>query len=271
MPFLLENIPDPYRIYDARHLTFGPHLHRHIEIVFLKSCEKSVAFAGNKSAILETGDIFISFPEQPHHYNDFVRYIDAKILLVSPDLCPEYNNIFENCIPDSPVIKNAVSYPFLINSFNAIYERMKNGTENKNFIRGCVLVLLNEIFNITKLEKSASQTPDITQKIITYCHEHYALNISLQDIADEFNFNRCYVSQIFNKRLNISFTEYINSLRLHAACELLTNTSKSITDICFEVGFNSIRSFNRCFAKIYRITPHEYRTQNLKKESTETL
>lgn len=40
MPLILENIPQLYTLNDARHLTIEPHLHRHIEIIFIKSCEK---------------------------------------------------------------------------------------------------------------------------------------------------------------------------------------------------------------------------------------
>lgn len=228
---------------------------------------KSVGFCGNKSAILETGDLFIAFPEQIHYYTDLVSRLDAAVLLVSTDLCPEFNNIFKNYALESPVIKNATAYPFLINSFYAIYERIKSKTESDNFIRGCILVLLSEVLNITKLEKAPVQTPNIPQKIINFCHQHYTSNISLQDIADEFNLNRCYVSQIFNQQLNISFPEYINSLRIHTASELLAKTTKPITEICFDIGFNSLRSFNRLFKKIHNTTPHEYRAQILEKKN----
>lgn len=263
MPIIIESIPDLYRLYDAHHLTIGPHMHRHIEIIYTKSCEKSLGFCGNKSAILESGDLFITFPERVHYYTDLVPRLEANVLLISTDLCPEYNNIFKNYIPESPVIKNVASYPILFNSLSAFCERIQNGTENKNFIRGCVLVLLSEIFNITKLEKSLSPspTPNIAQKIISYCHQHYASNITLRDIANEFHLNRCYVSQIFNQQLKISFPEYINSLRIHTATDLLTRTTKPITEICFEVGFNSLRSFNRLFLKTHNVTPREYRAQ----------
>ncbi len=269
MPIIIENIPDLYRLYDSHHLTIEPHVHRHIEIIFAKSCEKSVGFCGNKSAIIETGDLFITFPQQVHYYTDLVPRLEANVLLISADLCPEYNNIFKNFILESPIIKNATSYPILINSLFAICERIQNGTENKNFIRGCILVLLSEVFNISQLEKLPMQAPNIAQKIINYCHQHYTSNISLQDIADEFNLNRCYVSQIFNRQLNVNFSEYINSLRMHTACELLESTTKPITEICYEVGFNTLRTFNRLFQKIHNTTPHKYRTQILEKRNNQ--
>ena len=56
-------------------------------------------------------------------------------------------------------------------------------------------------------------------------------------------------------------TSYVNGVRLNYAVSLLDSTNKPITEICFESGFESQRTFNRVFKERYKVTPSEYRTR----------
>ena len=58
----------------------------------------------------------------------------------------------------------------------------------------------------------------------------------------------------------MNFTDYINVYRFNAACAMLTETDMSMTDIAYESGFQSIRSFNSIFKKLSGVTPREYRS-----------
>ena len=101
---------------------------------------------------------------------------------------------------------------------------------------------------------------------MSFCSAHFAEDISLEYLADSLHLSRCYISHLFSRNLNIGFSEYINMLRVSAACELLLETRGRIADISEEVGFGSIRSFNRAFLKIMGRTPKEYREKVKKKQ-----
>jgi len=66
----------------------------------------------------------------------------------------------------------------------------------------------------------------------------------------------------FNKMKQITgigISEYINKYRIEVACQLLKQTEKSVTDIAFEVGFNSSKYFSTVFKQATKITPRDYR------------
>ena len=104
------------------------------------------------------------------------------------------------------------------------------------------------------------KTENLTlQNIINYCTLNLSSNLSLDDLAQSLHLSKYYVSYLFNNKLKISFNNYINSLRVNAACDLLAETDKNMVDISQEVGFGSIRSFNRAFTGVMGVTPTVYR------------
>lgn len=71
-----------------------------------------------------------------------------------------------------------------------------------------------------------------------------------------------HISRCLKKYYHITVTEYINSLKLNYAANLLSNTDYSLTDICLECGFNNPTYFSSYFKKVYGETPHEYRKKH---------
>ena len=57
----------------------------------------------------------------------------------------------------------------------------------------------------------------------------------------------------------MSFTEFVNEVRVGEACKLLSHNDFNISQICNEVGFNNISNFNRKFKEITNLTPKVYR------------
>lgn len=267
MYFSFQNQPRAFTIHKkASYLTFEPHVHSHIEFVFMQKGGKTIGFADEKELVIEQGDLFVAFPNQVHYYQDIEKPLEATLLIASPDICPEYKKYLENLLPETPVLKNAANNPRIKNVITIL---QNCDYENNDFaeaqLRGCMLILLGEFLNCTNLQKIPTNNTDVTKDIITFCNENYMNDISLATISDSLHISRYYVSHIFAKRLHISFSDYINSLRVRKACELLKSGKGSITEIAFAVGYNSARTFDRCFSKIKDVTPREYRANALKK------
>jgi len=66
-------------------------------------------------------------------------------------------------------------------------------------------------------------------------------------------------SRYFRKETGNSFTDFVNQIRVSKACQLLTETDKYISTICYEVGFNTVANFNRRFSELRGMTPTEFR------------
>ncbi|MCQ6560682.1 AraC family transcriptional regulator [Paenibacillus mendelii] len=96
-------------------------------------------------------------------------------------------------------------------------------------------------------------------KIIQYVHAHYLDNIAQENLSAIFNVSPASISRLFNKHLGRSFTDYIHTLRIRRASTLLLMTPMTISEISFDVGFESFRTFSRVFKEIKHMTPRDYR------------
>ncbi len=92
-----------------------------------------------------------------------------------------------------------------------------------------------------------------------YVEAHYQENINLQSVAELSGFSYAYVSHYFSEKKGMSFTDYLNSVRVNKAKELLEHTSMLAGDISERIGFGSINSFARNFRKFTGTTPDAYR------------
>lgn len=97
------------------------------------------------------------------------------------------------------------------------------------------------------------------QTAITHIYANYTSDVHLDDVARLVHMEESTFSRFFKKQTGHTFSRFVNQLRVHHACRLLVNTDRSITDICFDAGFNNTANFNRQFAAICRETPSSYR------------
>ena len=88
--------------------------------------------------------------------------------------------------------------------------------------------------------------------------------LTLSELALRVGTNRTYLSNYINQTLHQTFFDYINSLRLKYATELLTTTNLTLEVIAERSGFNSLSTFRRCFLQNYSTSPSVYRKQNKK-------
>lgn len=87
-------------------------------------------------------------------------------------------------------------------------------------------------------------------------------DISLSKLSEMTGISPNYISQTLNATLEQNFFDYINGWRIKHAQSLLVESSKSIVDIAFEVGFNARSSFYKAFKQFVQQTPSEYRQSN---------
>jgi YesN/AraC family two-component response regulator len=96
-------------------------------------------------------------------------------------------------------------------------------------------------------------------KIKEYATENYNSNITLTDIAEKFHMNSVYVCQLFRKKTGVTFTCYMNRLRIEKAKGLLLTTSLTIEQISEKVGVRNNNYFFRLFKKSTGQTVNQFR------------
>ena len=79
--------------------------------------------------------------------------------------------------------------------------------------------------------------------------------------AAELGMSESRFSRFFRRATGNTFTDFVNLVRVNRACQLLMETDRQVTRICYEVGFNNVANFNRRFREIKGMTPSEFRHQ----------
>lgn len=116
---------------------------------------------------------------------------------------------------------------------------------------------------ITILEQKEYESHQIVNnkvdKIIKYICKHYTDDLTLTSIAEQFYISPFYLSKIFKRSTNLSIVEYINSLRIRQAKELLETSPIKIAEIAEKVGFSSSSHFSRTFKLVTGLSPQQYK------------
>ncbi|MDO5516790.1 MAG: AraC family transcriptional regulator [Clostridium sp.] len=101
-------------------------------------------------------------------------------------------------------------------------------------------------------------------KISEYINKNYNKKLTLEHLSKKFSMSPYYLSRTFKDALDITFVEYLNFTRISASKKLILNTNLSMTEIAFEVGFESSTYFTKVFKSITNITPLKFRTLHKK-------
>lgn len=97
------------------------------------------------------------------------------------------------------------------------------------------------------------------QQICAYVMAHYVHTITLDDIAAEVGMNRSAFCSYFKRCKGMTFSNFVTQYRLNTACDLLKHSQKSVSEICYLVGFNDLPHFVRVFTNAMGISPSKYR------------
>ncbi|MUG66776.1 AraC family transcriptional regulator [Paenibacillus campinasensis] len=96
---------------------------------------------------------------------------------------------------------------------------------------------------------------------VAYIDRHYASSLRLGDFAAKANLSERQFSRLFRKQTGMSFTEYVQGIRMDAACRQLAASHQSVAEIASEVGYSDLKFFHQLFKKKIGVTPRQYRQQ----------
>lgn len=109
-------------------------------------------------------------------------------------------------------------------------------------------------------ESESNNVTDTTiEGAIRYINANYDKSISLEDIAATSGYSMSYFSKRFKETTGMGYKEYLTSVRIQAAKQLLSSTTKSISEICFLCGFTNSNHFSTKFKQIERMSPTQWR------------
>ncbi len=165
-------------------------------------------------------------------------------------------------------------YPVIAFYMDRIIDELtRERTHYQLSVRSLFLALLIELYRycletgINSVRKSSvSQDQNHTLAIVPaleYIKSNYMNQFSMESLADLCGLSPTHFRRVFNNTMGGSPLEYLNSVRITRACQLLRSTEDSILNISESVGFHSISSFNRHFDHLVNMSPRQYRKASL--------
>lgn len=113
--------------------------------------------------------------------------------------------------------------------------------------------------NISFIQEDNFLNSERIKKVYEYIQANYNKKIKVEEVASLVDLSIVSFSRLIKKRTGKTFVDFLNELRLGYATRLLIESNKTVTEICFECGFNNISNFNRIFKKRQGSTPSEFR------------
>ena len=101
--------------------------------------------------------------------------------------------------------------------------------------------------------------PEVVQQIRRFLLEHYAENIRLDTLSQQFSVSKYHLQRVFKKYIGQSPLEFLTGVRMTRAKELLRTTDMPVGDIAYAVGMENASYFVSKFRTLEDITPHKYR------------
>ena len=257
------------------------HFHKEYEL-HLIIASSGTAFIGDYIGSFYPYSLFLTGPNLPHNWISQVaegEVVDKRDMLVN--------------FTDETLENAATVFPEL-NALNPLLERARFGiqfhcsrtiNESADLLQriaetrgasrlGHFFVLMEllatcedyHLLSGAPIRSEADEhTLDRTNKALNFIFERYTSELTLEEAAEHLGMTPTYFSRFFRKATGRCFIEFVNSLRISKSCELLSQSEKAVTDVCFESGFNNISNFNRRFQQMKGMTPTHYRRLTVKR------
>ena len=282
----------PFYIGKYYHTNFSDlkiHTHDFIEIVYVYD-GKGYHIYNNVTYPVSKGELYIINSRTPHCFYPTDKSNSEHLVVYNLCFLPEFISsinihlpilveltdimLYKSLYPDeiiySPDLKLSGS---MRTEIEQLYEKMYLEFTSKgiNYVELLRLSLCERLLKIHRFYRQNHASPEsavikyrhqLIPDCIQYLRENYSKKVTIEELSNNFFLSKSYLSSLFKKATGSGVVEYLQHIRIERACELLTNTTLSITEISTQVGYTDYRFFNKSFKKITGVTAHEYRKKN---------
>ncbi|MBE6598708.1 MAG: AraC family transcriptional regulator [Ruminococcaceae bacterium] len=202
---------------------------------------------------LTPGDVFFTFPATPFSIRNCnqTRYYYISFVGSRANYYLESAGI----TPSSPVRSG---FEELRSTFS--YGIAKTTEANLPILTKGVLLYTLSVISAPDDSAARIEEKSLVEQIRGDIESCYAeTELSLENLCDRRKYSSKYVSRRFREEMGISFSEYLQSCRIHHACNLLRGTNRSIQEIALSVGYRDSLYFSKVFKKCMGVSPSGYR------------
>ena len=239
---------------------FSPHWHDYFELeIVLEGGGEQIY--NNMHYTLGRGSLYLmSF----YDFHELTANTDMKVLKLqfNENILPQQLNDFLFLSHNRfccNVDENELSH--IIKLFEILKrEEKRGGLFSDMLIKNLIAEIIITVIRNSSQDKNTA-IPTILQRAVSYIHNNFREPLSLREIAKHCNITPNYLGSQFSKKMGISFSDYLNTVRLRYACNLLDGTELSVKEIAFASGYNSVEYFGYAFKKTLGASPLEYRNK----------
>ncbi|MBD1553795.1 AraC family transcriptional regulator [Pseudomonas typographi] len=251
------------------------HFHKEYELHLIVASAGKV-FVGDYIGNFNPGSLFLTGPNLPHNWISQVaenEVVPRRDMLVNftDELFDGASQVFSELKSLAPMLDRAnYGVEFrdrsLIQQAAGLMQRIEDSRGSTRL--GWFLILMELLAGSDDYQllsaTSAGQLADDsnverTNRAVDYIFTHYGRELPLEEVAEHLSMKPTYFSRVFKQATGRCFVEFVNRLRISKSCELLAESDRPITDVCFASGFNNISNFNRRFQQLKGMTPSDYR------------
>jgi two-component system response regulator YesN len=128
-----------------------------------------------------------------------------------------------------------------------------------------ISLALNEFIELVYSSQDAKKVTQI-QPAVNYIDANYDKPINLAEVAKACHLSVSRLAHLFKDQMGITVIDYLTSVRIERAKQLLLATSQNCTEICFQVGYCNQSYFTRTFKELVGMTPRQFRARNLRRD-----
>lgn len=254
-------------------MDFPLHFHEDYELCLTLNV-RGKRILGNLVEEFSEKDLVITNPNILHCYKRDEAFTDVRCEVIVVQFSKELpaSGIFDTdqLRPIRKLLsQHSPGLKFSDEAVDAVQERLKRLTELEGFAAVTLfLEILNDLAVVDpeNVEPIGMQggNPDFgysrrINKIVQYVENNFNHKISLEEIGALVGMSPSSVSRFFKKRTRHNFWDYLNGFRIDRAAQMMVETEHTISEICYDCGFNNISNFNRVFRDRIGTTPSDYR------------
>ncbi len=261
------------------HITTPWHLHPEYELTLIAE-GSGKRFVGDHMEFFESGDMILIGPNLPHfHRNSKIYYEGVEQLRVRAVVIHFLEDFLGKdffCRPEMISIKQ-----LLTRSKQGLHITGKTRTSVASMMEEMlVLEGVERILQLIELLHVLSKSSELhilssmafdhaytsadmkrINQVYQFMIDNYREKVSLEEVASQINMSPSAFCRFFKKRTGKTFSSFLNELRIGYACKLLMEKDFTVSQICYESGFNNFSYFSRQFKSITKLSPLKYKKQ----------
>ncbi|MFC0212983.1 helix-turn-helix domain-containing protein [Paenibacillus chartarius] len=142
---------------------------------------------------------------------------------------------------------------------NMYREYLKRSTGFETVLTVMLIQMMVQLQRFEMINETETVSFRLLDEVIHYIKSKYTQNLTVQDVADYFFLSASHFQRLFKKSTGLSFTQYLQNVRIQKCCELLKSTDIPIYQIANQVGYQDMKFFHALFRKKTGVTPRQYR------------